>query len=180
MFVMLERQGRSSQRMRSELSSVATTIPMGMINASPTMSTQTDKRGASLPPARNNNLKPPRKNFGFSGSLNRKEDAGNKVEMQNRQGPDKGGPTFMQQITGGASYQRLSPTKKKSLLPTPSAGRSTRMGPSHASSVVHQYMPIGRSPTPGRHAHFILGRTPTPTPPPPQHQRNVSKCQREF
>ena len=179
---MLERQGRSSQRMRSEMSSVATTIPRGMINASPTMSTQTDKRGASLPPARNNNLKPPRKNFGFSGSLNRKEDAANKVEfsMQNKPGGDKGGPTFMQQITGGATYQRLSPTKKKSLLPTPSAGRSTRMVPSHASSVVHQYMPIGRSPTPGRHAHFILGRTPTPTPPPPQHQRNISKCQREY
>lgn len=173
--VLLERQGRSSQRMRSSEignmgtntpSSVATTIPR--LASTPSM--QFDKRGASLPPPRN--LKPPRKTFGFTSSLSRKEEPINNVDFNAPNkvaGSMRDQPSFMQHISG-ATYQRLSPTKKRSLLPTPSGRSSRPLG--HTS---HQYMPIGRSPSPARHAHFILGRTPTPTPP---MQKNGSKCTR--
>lgn len=159
--VMLERQGRSSQRMRSEISNAgsqvsSTTIPRLASAAPPSL----QMRGASLPPPRN--LKPPpRKNFGFTTSL--KDDAATKVDYNTHN-----------RMTS-TTYQRLSPARyaksgiceirKRSLLPTPSAGRGGA-----CSRPTHQYMPIGRSPSP---AHFILGRTPTPSPQPVL--RNPSK-----
>lgn len=150
---LLERQGRSSQKSRPSSSNLMQVTKLAGQNISDlsqgASSLHLDKRGTSLPPPRN--LKPPKKNFGFSGSLNRKEDSANEYSVlhnSNRVASRARDPqTFMQQI------QRLSPTKKRSLLPTPA--RTRPMGSTH------QYMPIGRSPSP---ANFILGRTPTPTP----------------
>lgn len=123
---MLERSGRSSQRMRSgsQVSSIATTIPRLATNSIQM------PRGTSLPPPpmNNNNLKPPRKNYGHENSL----------------GPDQQQPTrFLQHMSC-----TTRPSKKRSLLPTPSGG-----GRGSRPSGTLQYMP----------AHFILGRTPPPS-----------------
>lgn len=169
--IMLERQGRSSQKSRPSSGNLmqVTKLAVGQTdirnigqNVS-TAATGSSLRGSSLPPPRN--LKPPRKNFGFSGSLNRKDEVvgGRPVDGHNSPRRDQQ-PTFLQQLTG-ATYQRLSPTKKRSLLPTPARG--------NRPMAAHQYMPIGRSPSPAPHAHFILGRTPTPT---PQQQQQQQKC----
>lgn len=168
--IMLERQGRSSQKSRPSSGNLmqVTKLAVGQTdirNIGQNVSTAANGsslRGSSLPPPRN--LKPPRKNFGFSGSLNRKDEVvgGRPVDGHNSPRRDQQ-PTFLQQLTG-ATYQRLSPTKKRSLLPTPARG--------NRPMAAHQYMPIGRSPSPAPHAHFILGRTPTPTP----QQQQQQKC----
>lgn len=137
--VMLERQGRSSQRQRSSdisntgshgssSSHTASRMAMAMTAQNRSSPFAIDKRGASLPPS---HLKPPRKNFGFSASLNRKDEANmTKAAEYSGREREQEQPTFLQQITmpGGSAYQRLSPARKRSLLPTPtsSPARATR------------------------------------------------------
>lgn len=145
--VLLEKQGQSSQKTRrtmaGNLMQVAQTVGQNMTDISnigeKTIGTM-DKRGASLPPR---NLKPPSPRKTFTGRLDTKT----------------------------PNYQRLedssNPAKKRSLLPMPkmtASGRSnsstignsnSRASPMHF--VEPNYVSIQRSPSPARHAHFILG-----------------------
>lgn len=173
--VLLEKQGRSSQKMRTpsgNLLQVTTDIGRCTMDSAVAKAGQEAvKRGNSLPPR---NLKPPSPRKTFGGRLNENSSAANYQRLE----------------------ERSSPTKKRSLLPLPkmtstmrssSTSRGSTMGSSsspksslHFGASNSSYMPIAqRSPSPARHAHFILGHPQQQQPQSPSPQLKSASLDRQ-